>query len=27
VPWDGYIAKPCLPDELVETIRRILAAS
>ena len=27
VPWDGYIAKPCLPDELVEPIRRLLAVS
>jgi CheY-like chemotaxis protein len=27
VPWDGYIAKPCLPDELVEAIERLLSAS
>lgn len=25
VGWDGYLTKPCLPDELLEQIQRVLA--
>ena len=27
IEWDAYVVKPCLPDDLLDTVRRVLHAT